>query len=203
MIYLFDLDGTLLDSNGIWLDIDIAFLGSRGISPVPPSYTDYVTYHSYPESAQYTKEQYNLPECAEEIMAQWLEMAREAYGATLELKSGAKELLEQLSLDGQEMALLCQLTLAHHDIAKYFTRVMTATELGASKSDSSIYHMAAKQCGIGPEECVFFDDSPAYCAAAKAAGMVVVGVSDPLYDHRRAELQEICDHYLTSLDEYL
>ena len=24
----FDLDGTLLDSNGIWLDIDIAFLGA-------------------------------------------------------------------------------------------------------------------------------------------------------------------------------
>ncbi len=34
-MYFFDLDGTLLDSNGIWLDIDIEFLGRRGISPVP------------------------------------------------------------------------------------------------------------------------------------------------------------------------
>ena len=35
MMYFFDLDGTLLDSNGIWLDIDIRFLGEHGISPVP------------------------------------------------------------------------------------------------------------------------------------------------------------------------
>ena len=45
-MYFFDLDGTLLDSNGIWLDIDIEFLGRRGISPVPEDYTDYVTHHS-------------------------------------------------------------------------------------------------------------------------------------------------------------
>ena len=46
-----DLDGTLLDSNGIWLDIDIEFLGRRGISPVPEDYTDYVTHHSAPDAA--------------------------------------------------------------------------------------------------------------------------------------------------------
>ena len=38
----FDLDGTLLDSNGVWLDIDVEFLGRQGISPVPADYTDYV-----------------------------------------------------------------------------------------------------------------------------------------------------------------
>ena len=42
----FDLDGTLLDSNGIWLDIDIEFLGRHGIAPVPEDYTEYVTHHS-------------------------------------------------------------------------------------------------------------------------------------------------------------
>ena len=28
---IFDLDGTLVDSMGLWRDIDIAFLGERGI----------------------------------------------------------------------------------------------------------------------------------------------------------------------------
>ena len=36
----FDLDGTLLDSNGIWLDIDAAFRGEHGIAPVPEDYTE-------------------------------------------------------------------------------------------------------------------------------------------------------------------
>ena len=49
-MYFFDLDGTLLDSNGIWLDIDIAFLGRYHIDPVPADYTEYVTHHTFPAS---------------------------------------------------------------------------------------------------------------------------------------------------------
>ena len=71
-MYFFDLDGTLLDSNGIWLDIDIEFLGRRGISPVPEDYTDYVTHHSAPDAARYTRERFSLPETPEEIMEGWM-----------------------------------------------------------------------------------------------------------------------------------
>ena len=73
----FDLDGTLLDSNGIWLEIDIEFLGRHGISPVPEDYTWYVTHHSAPDSARYTRERFQLSETAEEIQEAWLDMARE------------------------------------------------------------------------------------------------------------------------------
>ena len=31
MLYLFDMDGTLIDSNGIWKDVDSAFLARRGL----------------------------------------------------------------------------------------------------------------------------------------------------------------------------
>ena len=51
----FDLDGTLLDSNGVWLDIDIAFLGRHGVTPVPEDYTWYVTHHSAPARAAHSK----------------------------------------------------------------------------------------------------------------------------------------------------
>ena len=76
-MYFFDLDGTLLDSNGIWLDIDIEFLGRRGISPVPEDYTDYVTHHSAPDAARYTRERFSLPETPEEIMARALLVAKD------------------------------------------------------------------------------------------------------------------------------
>ena len=87
-MYFFDLDGTLLDSNGIWLDIDIEFLGRRGISPVPEDYTDYVTHHSAPDAARYTRERFSLPETPEEIMEGWMSMARSAYAHALPLKPG-------------------------------------------------------------------------------------------------------------------
>ena len=62
----FDLDGTLLDSNGIWLDIDVEFLGRHGIAPVPEDYTWYVAHHSAPEAARYTRARFGLPETPEE-----------------------------------------------------------------------------------------------------------------------------------------
>ena len=102
----FDLDGTLLDSNGIWLDIDIAFLGRHGISPVPEDYTWYVTHHSAPDSARYTRERFGLAETAEEIQGAWLDMAREAYAGQLALKPGVRAFLEQCREHGVPMAVL-------------------------------------------------------------------------------------------------
>ena len=102
----FDLDGTLLDSNGIWLDIDIAFLGRHGISPVPEDYTWYVTHHSAPDSARYTRERFGLAETAEAIQGAWLDMAREAYAGQLALKPGVRAFLEQCREHRVPMAVL-------------------------------------------------------------------------------------------------
>lgn len=88
-MYFFDLDGTLLDSNGIWLDIDIQFLGRHGISPVPEEYTDYVTHHTFHDAAEHTRRVFSLPLTAEEIIAAWREMAQDAYAGQLALKPGA------------------------------------------------------------------------------------------------------------------
>ena len=35
---IFDLDGTLFDSMGVWAQIDIDFLGKRGLTPTPRLY---------------------------------------------------------------------------------------------------------------------------------------------------------------------
>ena len=121
----FDLDGTLLDSNGIWLDIDIAFLGRHGISPVPEDYTWYVTHHSAPDSARYTRERFGLAETAKEIQGAWLDMAREAYAGQLVLKPGVRAFLEQCREHGVPMAVLtscipelCRAALARHGCIK-------------------------------------------------------------------------------------
>ena len=45
MLYLFDMDGTLIDSNGIWKDVDSAFLARRGL-PYTKEYYDCLLYTS-------------------------------------------------------------------------------------------------------------------------------------------------------------
>ena len=195
----FDLDGTLLDSNGIWLDIDIAFLGRHGISPVPEDYTWYVTHHSAPDSARYTRERFGLAETAEEIQGAWLDMAREAYAGQLALKPGARAFLELCREHGVPMAVLtscipelCRAALAHHGILDWFQGVVYAQETGIGKGEPELYRLAAERWGRAPEECILFEDSPGYCAAAREAGFFVAGVRDPLYAGREEEIQGLC-----------
>ena len=203
----FDFDGTLLESNGAWADIDRTFLGRHGLA-VPEGYVDYCAHHSFPDSAHYTRVNY-LPQLTEEeIMSAWLELAKDAYGRKLPLKPGAKELLLSLTARGEELALLtscmpqlCRAALAHHGLTERFWGVLTTVEVGLEKRDPTMYRYAARQFGQKPEDCTLVDDSPVYCAAAKQAGWRAVGVRDDLFAHRREEFS-LCDRYLEDLRQF-
>ena len=57
----FDLDGTLIDSNGVWLQVDHDFLGRRGLQ-VTEEYSYVVGHSIFPVAAQFTKDYYGLPD---------------------------------------------------------------------------------------------------------------------------------------------
>ena len=198
-MYFFDLDGTLLDSNGIWLDIDVEFLGRHGIDPVPEDYTDYVTHHTFHDAAEYTKQYFQLSLTPEEIVAAWQEMARQAYARQLKLKPGGRSFLERAAQAGKRCALLtscmpnlCQAALDCHALFPLLERVFTTVELGLEKSDPALYRQVARLCRVSEEACFLFDDSPVYCAAARQAGWQVCGVPDPVFADRAAEMTALC-----------
>ena len=58
---IFDLDGTLLDSMGMWDDIDVAFLSRRGLT-VPDDYVQAIVPLSFRETAVYTIDRFGLTE---------------------------------------------------------------------------------------------------------------------------------------------
>ena len=208
----FDLDGTLLDSNGIWLQIDMDFLREHGIDPVPQDYTDFVSRNSFNASAVYTKERFRLSMTTDQIVARWQELAREHYAGRLPLKPGVPELLNELVRRGERLAIvtscmphLCSSALEHHRIASLFHSIHYSHLLDIEKSDPDLFRQVAQLEGLAPEDCVLFDDSPDYCAAAKEAGWQVWGVYDALFDHRSQELSTLCgpDRFLKQLTGYL
>lgn len=91
----FDLDGTLIDSNGVWREVDHAFMAKRGLE-LTEEYIQTVTHSIFPVAARFTKEHYHLPDSTEDIMAEWQSLAYDAYTRTIPLKEGARELLEML-----------------------------------------------------------------------------------------------------------
>lgn len=197
----FDLDGTLLDSNGIWLEIDVEFLGRQGISPVPADYTDYVAHHSAPDAARYTKERFGLPHTTQEILDAWMELAHRAYAHTLPLKPGAGEFLLRCHRAGEPMAVLtscmpplCRAALERHGLLELVQEVITTKDAGLEKRDPELYRQTAERWNVHPMDCILFEDAPDYCQAARDAGWTVAAVSDPLFREREWELQDL-GHY--------
>lgn len=211
-MYFFDLDGTLLDSNGVWLDIDIEFLGQQGIHPVPEDYTEFVTHNSFCASAIYTKERFHLSLSTQEIVMRWQELAQEHYAKHLPLKPGVRELLELLSHKGERLAILtsciphlCTAALERHGITHLFHSIHYSHIINIEKSDPELYRRVAALEGLKSEDCILFDDSPDYLAAAKQAGWQVWGAGDHLFDHRTQEIKAICgaERYLNDLSSYI
>ena len=101
----FDLDGTLLDSMGMWAEIDRRSLGRRGIA-VPEDYQKAVSVMRIHEAARYTVERFGLPEDPQDLEREWMDMARREYAHNVPLKPGAREYLNALRAQGVRLGVL-------------------------------------------------------------------------------------------------
>lgn len=81
---IFDLDGTLLDSMGVWDQVDIDFLSKRGID-VPDDYMTKVAAMQFRQIAEYTIARFSLTDTPEELMDEWDHMARVMYATVSKL----------------------------------------------------------------------------------------------------------------------
>lgn len=204
---IFDLDGTLLDSNHVWTRVDEAFLAQRGRVPTE-EYMEYVAHAIYPTAAKFTKEYYGLSESEEAIMDAWTVLAREAYQFHAPLKEGAGEYLARCAARGERLALftasapeLCYLALRRHDLERFFERIIFAQDLGLEKRDPRAFAALTEVLGAEPEECLLFDDSPRNCRAAKDTGLWVVGVCDSFFAAAEEEVRANSHRYIRSFLE--
>ena len=208
-MYIFDLDGTITDTNGIWLEVDREFLERRGLSNTP-EYQQVVARSIYPIAAQFTKEYYHLPDSPEAIMAEWDSLAARHYRELAPLKPGAREFLLQCQAEGRPMALftacrpsLCQAALRRFGLLELFSHIIYAEEIGLEKRNPQCFVRLSELLGVPPEQCTLFDDSPDNCATAAKAGLSVTGVYDAYYAGRQEELKAVCSRYIRSFEELL
>ena len=209
MYYLFDLDGTIIDSNGVWVDVDIAFLARRGM-PYTQEYADGVAHTIFPLAAKFTKEYCHIDDSEESIMAEWMELAGDRYSTSVELKPFTLDYLRKCHESGIRMSLLSSCVPAHgkavlarHGLTEYFEHLIFAHDIGIEKSDPRIFEEASKICGVPPENCVLFDDSSRSCRSAKQAGLKTVGVFDKMFYREEEQLRAECDRYIVSFEELL
>lgn len=197
---LFDLDGTLIDSNGVWQEVDERFLSARCLTATK-EYLDFVGHAIFPTAAQFTIDYYRLSESPQEIMDEWMALAKDAYMHHIPLKPGAKEFLQQERANGETLALvtacvpeLASAILDRHGLTPLFHHLVYAQELGLEKRDPRFFDRVLEHLCVSATECTFYDDAPDNCAAAKKTGMQVVGILDSLFKTEAGRMARLCDN---------
>ncbi len=204
---IFDLDGTLLDSMGVWEKVDYDFLAKRNLT-APEQYVKAVTAMSFTEAAQYTVDLFHLNEKIPDILGEWNDMVLYEYGHNITLKPHAREYLEYLKQQSIKIGtatslpkLLYEPVLKNNGIYDLFDALTSTAEVSRGKEHPDIYRLAAKKLGVAPGDCIAFDDILEAITAIKAAGMKAYGVYDSYSAHQKEAIQTIADGYVLDFRE--
>jgi len=206
---IFDLDGTLLDSMGIWADIDKRFLAKRGIA-MPDDYVEKVTPMNYQQASEYTIQRFQLLEEQEDIIREWVQMSVDAYRFEIKLKPFVKEYLTILKHMGVKLAVataqtpeLFESTLKNNGIFELFDAFTNLSEVHCGKGFPDIYLLAAQRLNLAPQDCMVFEDIYAGICGAKAGNFHTCGVYDSYSDYEKDKIEDSAEIYIHNFSELL
>ena len=204
-----DLDGTLLDSSWVWEKVDEKFLGDRGFQ-VPDDYVDEISPLGAERAAVYTIERFGLNEDKDDIVREWIEMAKKEYATEVVCKPYAKEFLEELHKLNIKMAVatssdreLFMKTLEREGILKYFQKIVTVDEVERGKGYPDIYEEAARRIKVNPHKCLVFEDILAVVTGASLGEFNVVAVFDEKSKHNWEKIKSISKYSINDYKELL
>ncbi|MBR5247050.1 MAG: HAD family phosphatase [Clostridia bacterium] len=206
---IFDLDGTLFDSMGIWKDVDVAFFNRRGLE-MPEDYQECIKDMHFKTMAIYTKERFNLPDDINSIMDEWCELCFEEYEKKIPLKKGVLEYLCYLKEIGIKLAFatantteLSEVCLKNNNIFHLFDACAYLHETTSEKCKPDVYLLACERLNLSPADCIVFEDILPGIKGAKLGGFTVCGVYDNFSKNDTDEIKEISDYYIKSFEELI
>ena len=183
---IFDMDGTLLDSERLVVDAGMATLARMGLPPRREALLAMVGMVG--NHADDTLRAAFGPRFDIALFEQtWREVAADAFDRPIPLRPGARTLLDHLDRLALPRALATNshttsarkhLTLA--GIGGYFdlAHIHGRDRVARPKPAPDLFLHAARVLGIAATDCLVFEDSDPGTAAALAAGMTVVQVPD-------------------------
>ena len=208
-VYIFDLDGTLVESMPVGIGIVLGFLKEKGIS-YPDDIVTTLTPLGYKGSAKYIADHLSGGGQLEQIYEYFQAQTLRAYGETIPLKAHVKETLEGLKTQGYRLnvltaspQLLTDICLKRLGVYDLFDNVWSIDAFGLTKADEQIYIEAAKRIGVAPEECIMADDNLHVLKTAKKVGMATVGVYDESSKDVMEEMRAIADKYVVDFADLL
>ncbi|GGY37713.1 HAD family hydrolase [Streptomyces djakartensis] len=180
---IFDLDGTLVDSEPNYYEAGRQTLAEHGVTDF--TWADHERYVgiSTRETVADWKERYGLRAGVEELFTakndRYLELARASTRAYPEMR----RFVEVLAAEGVPMAVASgsspeaiEAVLAGTGLDACLRTAVSADEVPHGKPAPDVFLEAARRLGARPEDCVVLEDAPPGAAAAHAAGMRCIAV---------------------------
>lgn len=177
---IFDLDGTLIDTESVALATGRAAFAAVG-HPVEDVFLHGLVGRDLPTSDALIRAHRPLIDL-DALHLHWHDAFERQVMTDLQLKAGAAELLGLLvhpcalaTSSGREGA---HYKLRLVGIERHFRHVITLDDVRLPKPAPEPFLLAAERLGVDPARCVAFEDSETGAEAAYAAGMCVVQVPD-------------------------
>lgn len=226
----FDLDGTLIDSVGIWNQVDAALI--RQLSSLDIEHTELQRQRDiqlkffreytdpYLEYCGFLNEKYHFKLDKAEVKERRYAISRYFLDHVVELKPQADVLLHHLKQLQIKTALTTTTSLynvqryqqnntqihSKIDFQQDFSLMLTRENVQNIKPHPEVYLKAIQHFGLTADECLIIEDSLIGIEAANQAGIEVVAIYDQYSQHELAQIQAKADYFVqdfATLIDYL
>ena len=206
--YLFDFDGTLVNSMPTFISVMLRILDEHKIK-YSSDIVKVITPLGYHGTAEHFRK-LGIAMPTEELVKTMNDYAYCEYENNIEAKAGVVETLKALSERGDSLNILTasphkmlDVCLKRLGIWDLFDNVWSSDDFQTTKSNPEIYKMAAGKIGVPVEKIIFVDDNANAVKTAKLAGALAYGIYDDSSADYIEEMQSVSDRYIKSFDELL
>lgn len=207
--YLFDFDGTLVDSMPTYGSVMKRILDENGVG-YGDDIIKIITPLGFRGTAEYFVDTMGVKKSVESLMKAMVDYCTEEYTYNIGEKPHVIQTLRALKARGDSLNVLtasphtsldpCLKRLGIYDL---FDNVWSCDDFKTTKADPEIYKMAAARVGKRVEEVIFLDDNLGADMTAKRAGMTVYGVYDDSSAEYAEEMKAVCDRYISDFSELI
>lgn len=207
--YLFDFDGTLVDSMPFYIGGILSELDKNNCK-YGEDIIKIITPLGLFGTAEYFIKTFGLNIGIEELVETFKNNMANDYFYSIPAKSNVIDVLRELKENGASLNVLTasphvtlDACLKRLELFDLFDNVWSCEDFSTTKANPEIYKMVAKKLNVNVKDVLFLDDNINADMTAKTAGMKVCGVFDESSADYVDQMKSVCDFYIYDFNELL